>query len=189
MEGTLGTRIKALRNEKDITLAALGEKLDLSTSYLSQIERDRINPSLTTLMNISRILDVDPRDFFETDSDTTLVTRSSQEAEPEYLNPELAQFPLSPPEMTNRLHVYRIELHPNSMPISFDTYNGEELCFILTGVLTVINGDETHVLRDGDSIHYDTRLPHCWSNQGNQICKLIWGRARYLDKVALIGER
>jgi transcriptional regulator with XRE-family HTH domain len=179
MKGSIGYRVKALRTVKDMTLAELGEKLNLSTSYMSQIERDRINPSLTTLMNIARVLEVDPRYFFESGDDTALVTRSDQVIEPEIFKPNMIQYPLSPQDASNRLHVFRVVILPNSSAYEFDTYNGEEMCFVLDGELTVEAGEEIFILIAGDSIHYDALLPHSWSNRSDQICELIWSRASY----------
>jgi transcriptional regulator with XRE-family HTH domain len=61
---SIGERIKALRTERRLTLAGLGEKVTLSVSYLSQIERDKTTPSLSTLMDIAKVLNVGLRYFF-----------------------------------------------------------------------------------------------------------------------------
>jgi len=179
MKASIGERVKSLRTEKGMTLAALGEKVSLSTSYISQIERDRTNPSLTTLMNIARILDVDPRYFFESGDDTTLVLRTGQPCQPEILSSGMVRYPLSPQDAGNSLHAYRVVIQPHSPPQQFDTYSGEEMCFVIFGELTVVAGDETYLLNVGDSIHYDTLLPHSWSTRGDQKCELIWSRASY----------
>ena len=181
MENSIGKRVKTLRINQRMTLAELGEKAKLSASYLSQIERDRMNPSLTTLMNIARSLNVEPRYFFESGDNSTLILQGDQERQPEILNPVMAYFPLSPEEPDNKLHVYRVVIQPRSQPQEFDPYSGEEMCFVLSGQLTIVVGDEKHVLKAGDSIHYDTLLLHHWSNQGDQPCELIWSRASYQD--------
>ena len=67
MADSIGERIKALRSDQGLTLARLGEKTGLSTSYLSQIERDKTTPSLVTLTAIARPLNVGVRYFFETE--------------------------------------------------------------------------------------------------------------------------
>ncbi len=179
MENSIGKRVKILRTDRRMTLAELGEKANLSTSYLSQIERDRTNPSLTTLMNIARSLEVEPRYFFESHVDTTLVLYDGQERQPETLGLEMVYFPLSSEDSGNKLRVYRVVIQPRSQPQEFDPYSGEEMCFVLSGRLTVVVGDETYVLKAGDSIHYDALLLHNWSNQGEQSCELIWSRAGY----------
>ena len=179
MENSIGKRVKTLRIDRRMTLAELGEKANLSTSYLSQIERDRTNPSLTTLMNIAKSLDVEPRYFFESGDETTLVLQDGQDRQPGILSPEMVYFTLSPEDSGSKLRVYRVVIQPHSQLQEFDPYSGEEMCFVLSGQLTVVVGDETHVLKAGDSIHYDALLLHDWSNQGDQPCELIWSRASY----------
>ena len=179
MKGSIGERVKFLRTEKGMTLVGLGDKINLSTSYLSQIERDRTNPSLTTLMNIARALNVDPRYFFESGDDTTLVIRAGQVCPPKIINSEMVRYSLSSTDSSDTLQVYRIVIQPHSPPQEFETFSGEEMCYLLSGELIIVAGDETHVLKAGDSIHYDALLPHSWSARGDHNCELIWSRASY----------
>lgn len=171
--------MKSLRIDQGLTLAELGAKVNLSTSYLSQIERDRTQPSLTTLVNIAKALNVEPRHFFETGENSTLVVQASQTWPVEHLNPETAYYPLTPEDATSNLQVYRVVIQPGSQPYQYNPYSGEEMCFVLKGELTVVAGDETHLLKAGDSIHYDALLLHSWSNQAIQPCEFIWSRASY----------
>jgi transcriptional regulator with XRE-family HTH domain len=179
MESSIGERMKALRIERAMTLADLAGKVNLSTSYLSQIERDRTNPSLTTLMSIAKALNVKPRYFFESGADTTLVLRAGQACQPEILDSGMVRHPLSPADANNTLQVYRVVIQPHSLPQEFDPYSGEGMCFVLSGELTVVAADETYVLKAGDSIHYDALLLRNWSNPGDQPCEMIWSRANY----------
>ena len=179
MKSSIGERLKSLRSEYKMTLAALGEKVNLSTSYLSQIERDRTIPSLHTLMNIARVLNVEPRYFFDSGTDDVLVLRASLAPQPESIRPTMLHIPLSPKAAHNALQVYRVEIQPHAPPQEFAPYSGEQLCFVLSGELTVVVGDETHLLKTGDSIHYDALLLHSWANHGDQPCFIIWGQASY----------
>jgi transcriptional regulator with XRE-family HTH domain len=179
MGNSIGERVKSLRINRQMTLAELGEKTNLSTSYLSQIERDRTNPSLTTLMNIAKSLNVEPRYFFESSNDTTLVLRASQVTQSENLNTAMVRYPLSPDESGNTLQVYRVVIQPHSLLLEFEPYSGEQMCFVLSGELTIVIGGETHVLKAGDSIHYDALLLHSWLNHSEQPCELIWSHASY----------
>jgi transcriptional regulator with XRE-family HTH domain len=179
MENSIGERVKSLRINRQMTLAVLGEKVNLSTSYLSQIERDRTNPSLTTLMHIARSLNVEPRYFFESSDDTTLVLRAGQVIQPENLNPAMVRYPLSPEDPGNTLQIYRVVIQPHSLLQEFEAFSGEQMCFVLSGELNIVIGGETHVIKAGDSIHYDALLLHSWRNQSDQPCELIWSRASY----------
>jgi transcriptional regulator with XRE-family HTH domain len=179
MESSIGERVKSLRINQGLTLAELGAKVNLSTSYLSQIERDKIQPSLTTLVNLAKALNVEPRHFFETGENSVLVLQGGQTGPVEYLNPETACYPLTPEDATSNLQVCRVVIQPGSQPYQCSPYRGEEVCLVLKGELTVEAGDEIHTLKAGDSIHYDALLLHSWSNQATQPCEFIWSRASY----------
>jgi transcriptional regulator with XRE-family HTH domain len=179
MENSIGERVKSLRNDQGLTLAELGARVGLSTSYLSQIERDRTQPSLTTLVNIAKALNVEPRHFFETGENSTLIVQAGQKRPVQHLNPATVCYPLTPEDATSNLGVYRVVIQPGSQPYQCSPYSGEEMCFVLKGELTVVAGDETHTLKAGDSIHYDALLLHGWSNQALQPCEFIWSRASY----------
>src|SRR6476620_7723602 len=57
MQG-LGTRIRSLRRERNLTLERLGELAGLSVGIVSQIERGRGNPSFATLVQLAHGLDI-----------------------------------------------------------------------------------------------------------------------------------
>jgi transcriptional regulator with XRE-family HTH domain len=179
MKNSIGERVKSLRINQGLTLAELGARVNLSTSYLSQIERDRTQPSLTTLVNIAKALNVEPRHFFETGENSTLIVQAGQTRPAEHLNAQTACYPLTPEDATSNLQVYRVVIQPGSQPYQCSPYSGEEMCFVLKGELTVVAGEETHTLKAGDSIHYDALLFHGWSNQAMQPCEFIWSRASY----------
>lgn len=179
MESSIGERLKSLRTEQKMTLAELGEKVNLSTSYLSQIERDRTIPSLNTLMNIARALNVEPRYFFDSGNDSVLVLRANLAPQPEALSATMIRYPLSPKAAQNTLKVYRVEIQPHSPPQEFEPYSGEEMVFVLSGALTIVVGDEAYLLNAGDSVHYDALLLHSWANHGDQPCAVIWSQASY----------
>lgn len=61
----LGARIKEIRKLRGLTQEQLAEKVDLATRYISLIEVGRSSPSLETIENIARALQVEIRDLFE----------------------------------------------------------------------------------------------------------------------------
>jgi transcriptional regulator with XRE-family HTH domain len=73
---SIGERVRALRGERKLTLAELSERAGVSPSYLSQVERDKITPSLVTLTALAASLDVQLRYFFETTNEAAFVVRS-----------------------------------------------------------------------------------------------------------------
>jgi transcriptional regulator with XRE-family HTH domain len=177
---TIGERIKTLRTGQGMTLAELGEKANLSTSYLSQIERDKTSPSLTTLETIAKSLNIGLRTLFETDDEAAFVLRARKETiTPTHRDPVVRQ-PLMPQIGNPEIEVYRITFHPRSAPEQIEQFTGEEIIYMLDGELTISIGDERFVLTAGDSIHYDALLFHSWKNESSDFCTIIWGRARAL---------
>jgi transcriptional regulator with XRE-family HTH domain len=177
----IGERIKALRIEQGMTLSNLGEKVKLSTSYLSQIERDKTSPSLSTLMDIARALDVGPRYFFETETDVAYIQRADRGPGRKPSNSPVECRRLTLDMMGSKLEAFWVTLRPHAPPEQLDPYLGEEFVFVLTGELTIILGDEQLVLTAGDSIHYNAYQPCYRSNAGDEPCTLIWGRAASLQ--------
>ena len=180
MAETIGERIKTLRTGQGMTLAELGEKANLSTSYLSQIERDKTSPSLTTLETIAKSLNIGLRTLFETDDEAAFVLRARKETNtPTHRDPVVRQ-PLMPQIGNPEIEVYRITFNPRSAPEQIEQFAGEEIIYVLNGELTISIGDERFVLTAGDSIHYDALLFHSWKNESSDFCTIIWGRARAL---------
>ncbi len=56
---SLGEEIRNKRKEKKLTQFDLADKIGLCRNYISDIENDRYNPSLKTLVKISKVLDLD----------------------------------------------------------------------------------------------------------------------------------
>jgi transcriptional regulator with XRE-family HTH domain len=177
MTESIGERIKGLRAQQGMTLAELGEKVNLSTSYLSQVERDRTTPSLATLTAIARVLNVGLRYFFETPVEPVCIVRAESYRNGDTPDGAVQQRCLTPESASNKLTVRRIALRPHASYGDLTTFTGDELVFVLTGELKVVVGEEMFVLGTGDSVHYDASQPHRWSNDGDEPCLLIWSQA------------
>jgi len=177
MEESVGERIKALRTEQGMTLAELSEKANVSVSYLSQVERDKTTPSLTTLTGIARVFDVGLRYFFETDAHTAHVVRAREEGDGFYPGASPSQVRLSSEAANDKIEVYRVVLEPHTPLQQLTPHPGEEFGLVLTGELIFTLGDEQYTLTAGDSIHFDAHQPHAWRSQGHEPCVVIWARS------------
>jgi len=60
---TIGQRIREMRRQREKTLKELAEATDLSLTYLSDVERDRTQPSLKTLQRIAQGLSITTTDL------------------------------------------------------------------------------------------------------------------------------
>jgi transcriptional regulator with XRE-family HTH domain len=173
----VGERIKALRIEQGMTLAELGEKANISTSYLSQIERDKTTPSLITLSGIAKVFNIGLRYFFESDAEMAHVVRAQGEQDDVDPDDSEGYVHLTFDVGNGKIEVYRVKLQPHTPAQQLAPHAGEEFGFVLTGELIVTLGDEQFVLAAGDSIHYDAVQSHAWSSHGDEPCVVIWARS------------
>jgi len=182
MAESIGERIKALRTERGMTLADLGERANLSISYLSQIERDKTSPSLTTLETIAKSFNIGLRYLFETDDEIAYVVRANKGTISTDHQAPIMRQPLMPQGGNPEIEVYRITFHPRTAPEQIEQFAGEEIIYVLDGALTISIGNEQFTLNAGDSIHYDALLIHSWESESDEACTIIWGRARSLPE-------
>ncbi len=64
---SIGFKIRSLRNSKRTTLRELADLTDLTTSFISQVERGMVSPSIASLKKIAHALNVNIGEFFEED--------------------------------------------------------------------------------------------------------------------------
>jgi transcriptional regulator with XRE-family HTH domain len=170
---SLSKRLRELRNERGLTLVQLGQRVDLSASYLSQIERGETTPSLSRLTAIAKALDVEVRYFFEEDVSSPCVVKLNQGRRLEGVADVIVEL-LSADPSGKKIQPYRLVCQPGASRDQPPTHPGEEFGFVLKGQLTVTVGEETFVLKAGDSIHYETLQPHSWRNEGEEKCIAVW---------------
>lgn len=167
----LGTRIREMRQGKSLTLSELAEKTQLTASYISQVERDLIDPSLTSLRKISKALDAPIYAFLSSDEYQHVVIKANERkklALPdnsivyEFLTP-MAADKLSNPKM----EIIYYELCPKSWSSDeYITHAADECIFLLSGQMEVYLGDEKYLLNVGDSIYIKENVPHRLYNYG-----------------------
>jgi transcriptional regulator with XRE-family HTH domain len=182
----LGRRLRALRSQRDLTLVQLGQQVDLSASYLSQIERGVTMPSLPRLTAIASALEVDVGYFFEEDVPARCVVEANRGKR---LGGEtgVAVELLSADPSNKTIQPYRLVCQPGTARERPSTYPGEECGLVLKGKLTVTVGDESFVLEAGDSIHYQRLQPHSWRNDGDGECVAIWAVSPPISEAELNG--
>ena len=61
----IGQRLKMQRTRRALTQAELAERADVTTATVARIERDEIEPRMTTLRKLAQALEVDPAELVE----------------------------------------------------------------------------------------------------------------------------
>lgn len=172
----IGIKIKKLRAEKGITLKELSEKSDLSSGFLSQLERGLTTIAVDSLEKLARIFEVPLTYFFDyPHKRENSVLRSYEQEIIEIEQGSLISYSLST-NLENKEFVPRlIEILPQKKEEEIIEYKheGEEFVYVLEGILTVYINGERHDVYPGDSVHMNSNVTHNWANYTNKKVKLL----------------
>jgi transcriptional regulator with XRE-family HTH domain len=165
----LGERIRLRRQQSDISLQELANRTGLTASFLSQVERDVTEPSISSLRRIAGALEVPVFYFLLEEGAPSPVVRKG-ERRVLRLHDTLAQWELlSPPDPQLELEVVLTRL-PAGIASGEETttHPGEECFVILDGEMEITVADETYRLTEGDAIQIRATLPHRIRNCGSK---------------------
>ena len=150
----VGKRIKQRRSEIKISLRTLAKEVDLTASFLSQVERDLTEPSLRSLRRIARALNVSMLYFLEEENTQPLVRRNRHKRL--HLKDERVAYEVLTPDIKRRMDMIVVELHPSEENIAYPLAHPTEECIlVLEGKLLVQLGNTEFILETGDSIYFE----------------------------------
>ena len=182
--------IRARRHKLGMTLQALGDAAGVSIGYLSVIERDQATPSLGTLSQIARHLDVDLDFFISMPSARNALTRADEREKFSVSGSSIVYERLAADFAGNVLSSFILNIPP-SYRSETASHEGEEFVFILEGSITERLDDEEVILCAGDSMHFRGNRPHSWSNHTRVSARVLWTgtlpifRSRLGDSIGL----
>lgn len=171
----VGNEIKRLRKLQGWTLEQLGSASGVSAGLLSQVERGQGNPSFNTLVQVAHALGIPVARLVAGEQMTSPVVRREDRRRLNLPNDELVVAELLTARPDSALEVIRIETEPGySTEDTPFMHEGEEFGIVLEGTHAVNVGGTRYVLRAGDSISYDSTIPHWYENPGDVTSVSLW---------------
>jgi transcriptional regulator with XRE-family HTH domain len=171
----LGTRIRALRQARRLTLRELSKRAGVTESFLSQVEREVTSPSIASVQRIARGLDLSIAQLFAEEASTSRVVRHETRRRVAYPGLKAVDEFLTT-NMAGRLQVILSTIEPGGgtgeEPYTHDS--DEEVVVVLGGVLDLWVGEEHYVLREGDAITFPSRIPHWNVNRGDTPASVLF---------------
>lgn len=162
----VGPRLRELRRNRGLTLAALAEQTGINESTLSRLEGGTRRPTLEMLLPLAEVYAV-PLD---------VLVGAPRTGDPRiHLRPVtregLTYVPLSRPGGV-QAHKLLIPPRPGSEP-ELKTHAGFEWVYVLAGRLHLILGDNDLVLKAGEAAEFDTHVPHWLGPADHQTVELL----------------
>lgn len=163
----LGQAIRAARRDRRMTVERLGRTAGVSTGLISQLERGRGNPSFLTLQRLAEALELPFGALMQgPESHGGMVVRATERKRLIMPTTEEIVHELLTPDLQRTLEVLRTNVPPgwSNRDRPFQ-HRGEECVHLVTGTLDVTIGAQTWTLDEGDSVTYDSGVPHWYANR------------------------
>lgn len=176
---SLGEKLRSLRLKKSMGLVELSRHTGLSAAMLSKLERDKLVPTLPTLLRIALVFSVGLDHFFIDPRKRrvlAIVRKSERLRFPERAGPgSTYTFESLDFKATERkLNAYYAEFeHVTADKVRPHQHVGIEFLFLSRGKLEMNIGGDVHVLEEGDSIYFDSGVRHSYLRVGRQPCSAL----------------
>jgi transcriptional regulator with XRE-family HTH domain len=165
----LGDRVKRLRSERGWSLEALANASGVSRSMLSEIEREKANPTLAVTLRIARAFSLTLGELLQTPNAASSVTviRANDHAYHYRSDAHCQIRTLSPLNLEKDVEFYQVALKPGGALRSAPHFEGtREFLTVQKGQIRVESANDSEILHPGDSANYRADVPHAIVNSG-----------------------
>jgi transcriptional regulator with XRE-family HTH domain len=176
----IGPKLRALRLKKSLGLVELGKHTGLSPALLSKLERDKLFPTLPTLLRIALVFSVGLEYFFtdERKRHVVSVVRKSERIKlpdrPGTTDIAYRFESLDYKSNERRTNAYLAEFEPISEEkLKSHQHPGSEFLHVMKGKLGLKIGMDDYELDAGDSVYFDPTVPHTYRRLGKQPCQAM----------------
>jgi len=173
-ENKLGARVKRLREDRNLSIEEVSERSGLSIDFLRAVEEENIYPSLGPLLKIARVLGIRLGTFLDDQlsQDPLIVRYEERKEELSMIKGKdkavaLKFHSLGRGKKDRHMEPFYIEILPEpAEDKKVSAHEGEEFIVVLSGEVEVNYGNEVHILKAGDSVYYNSVVPHYVSCRG-----------------------
>ena len=170
----IGSRLKKVRTRLGMSQKELADSVDLTPSFISQLENNQISPSLSSFMQLCEALSVNPGQFLEKKKPDTAPWLFKKK-----------EVLLNPPYVENGMKVYEISgdeniaaklivFPPNTVLHKHFFYKRtRELIHILKGSVSVTVEGKVEKLESGDSVFFKEYFPAQWKSEEDKDTELL----------------
>lgn len=178
MKYKFGEKLRSVRERKGMTLKEVARQAGVSESLISQIERNRVSPSIDTLLQIADVLDIDYEHLFSDyrQKRKVSIVRADERGAIKRNKVTINQLSASEDvfrEPAVEAYLFEIEADGDTGTKEYG-HEGWEFGVILEGRAELVYGNETYRLDRGDSISFPSNIPHLFRNAGKEMLKAIW---------------
>lgn len=170
----VGQRLHELRTERGLSMRVLAELSQLNVNTLSLIENNKTSPSVSTLQQLASALEVPITAFFEDDLPKNSLAHLTADRRPRVTLTHGLLEDLSAGLTSRAVQPFVLTLEPNAdsgpQPI---VHTGLEFVYCLRGQITYRVEEREFALEPGDSLLFESHLPHRWQNVTAEAAEVL----------------
>ena len=180
----VGSKIKGLRETKNLSIEEIAERSGLTVEQINSIENDVNLPSLGPLIKIARALGVRLGTFMD-DNDALgpVVTRAKDREKDSSISfsngatdarKHMEYHPLAQQKAGRHMEPFVIDINPEENPnFQLSAHEGEEFICVMQGEVEIEYGKDKYLLTEGDSIFYDSIVKHHVHGASGKSAKIL----------------
>ncbi len=176
---TVGKRIKSYREKQELTIEDLASRTALSYDFIKAVEEEDTYPSLRPLVKMARALGVRLGTFVDDQvSSDPLIVRLAERKEELTMHlggnkPGMVFHSLGKGKTDRHMEPFFIEMLPESAnDKTLSSHEGEEFIVVHSGKVRLIYGQEESILGPGDSVYYNSVVPHNIASAGGEKAEI-----------------
>jgi len=162
----IGSKIRAIRNRKKITIAQMCDGTGLSKGFISNVENNNTSPSISTLQTIANFLKVPlPYLLLEKDEHMTVIRKNERE----FTTSKDSDLKVEHLGTRGGLSIRLVEFPPGTSTGEKKAHEGEECHLVLKGKFLAEQGEDSYILEEGDTFSWCASVPHYVKNIGDDV--------------------
>ena len=179
----VGEKIKSLRETKEISIAEMAERTGLAEEQINRIENNVDIPSLAPLIKIARALGVRLGTFLDDQDEMGAVICRKQEETDSTISfsnnamdarTHMRYQALAKSKSDRHMEPFIVDIEAtNDTEFTLSSQEGEEFIYVMDGIIEVCHGKKKHIIKAGDTIYYDSIVPHHVHGYEGQAAKIL----------------
>ncbi len=178
----VGEKIKSLRESRSLSMEELAQRSGLALEQIERIEDNIDLPSLAPLIKIARVLGVRLGTFLDDQDETgPAICRKAEAGDSISFSNNAIQsrkhmeyHSLAKAKADRHMEPFIIDVDAtDDVDFVLSSHEGEEFIFVMEGIMEVCYGKNTYLLEAGDSIYYDSIVPHHVHGYRGQAAKIL----------------
>jgi quercetin dioxygenase-like cupin family protein/DNA-binding XRE family transcriptional regulator len=177
---SVGERVKEVREKKGLSLQDVSQRTDIDIQRLRQIEAGDVAPPLGTVIKLAKALEMRMGYFISGRGQRayTIVRGPDRKIVSRYDTTRAKYYgyqyeSLAPNKRDRHMDPFMVSLEPSKTEEERSTHAGQEFIYVLEGDMEVRLEKEVHILKPGDSIYYDSTVPHLVKAYGDKPTRIL----------------